>query len=107
MERPQVNDASLLQAIENLTVGMGQRIEEKGRGAFTSNHEMLGIIAEEYHELIEAVRQNDPVDVANELSDIAVACLFSLASMFEAEAQLKAAKDELEAEVDAIRGSGK
>lgn len=107
MERPQLSDVILLQAIESLTVGMGTRIENKGRGAFLSNHEMLGIVAEEYHELVEAVRQNDAVDVANELADIAVACLFSLASMLESEAQIKAAQAAIEAEVSAIQTSVK
>ena len=107
MERPQVSDSVLLQAIESVTVNTGKRIENKGRGAFLSNHEMLGIIAEEYHELIEAVRQNDPVEVANELTDVAIACVFSIASMLEREAQIKMAQAAIEAEVSAIQTSVK
>lgn len=107
MNRPTVSDKILLQAIEEFTVNLGRRIEEKGRDAFISSHEMLGVISEEYHELIDAVRQNDPVDVASELADIAVACIFSFASMLEAEEQIKAAKSALEAEVTALQGSEK
>jgi NTP pyrophosphatase (non-canonical NTP hydrolase) len=105
MQRPDISDSVLLQSIEALTVNMGKRIEEKGRGAFASHHEMLGAITEEYHELVEAVRLNSAVDVAGELTDIAVACLFSIATMMEAEVQIKAAQEALEAEVDAIQGS--
>jgi NTP pyrophosphatase (non-canonical NTP hydrolase) len=105
MERPQISDAVLLQTIEALTVNMGRRIEEKGRGAFASPHEMLGVIAEEYHELIEAVRLNSAVDIGGELADIAVACLFSIATMIEADIQIKAAQEALEAEIDTIQSS--
>lgn len=105
MERPQLSDAVLLQMTEALIVNMGRRLEEKGRGAFVSNHEMLGVITEEYHELIEAIHRNDSIDVASELSDIAVACLVSLASLREADIQIKAAQSELEAELASIQGS--
>lgn len=99
MERPQVSDKILLEAVEALTVNLGRKIEKHGRGAYVGHHETLGIVAEEYHELLDAVRQNDPVDVANELMDIAVACLFGVASMMEKEERLKAAAEELQAKV--------
>jgi len=105
MERPEVKDEILLAAIEALTVGLGQKIEKHGRGAYLSNHESLGIITEEYHELIDAVRQNDPVDIASELKDVAVACLFALASMLEKEARLKDGQEQLQKELAELQSS--
>lgn len=105
MERPEVSDKILLAAIEALTVNLGRKIEKHGRGAYISNHETLGIVAEEYHELVEAVRQNDPVDVANELMDIVVAGLFGVASMMEKEERLKSAAESLENRVRAAQSA--
>lgn len=50
---------------------------EKGDGIFVSAHESLGVIAEEYHELVEAVR--DRRGIEDELLDLAVACYLALA----------------------------
>lgn len=105
MERPQVSDEILLQTIEALTVNLGRKIEKHGRGAYSGNHETLGIIAEEYHELVEAVRQNDPVDVASELMDVAVGAIFGVASMMEKEERIKAANEALQAKVEKAQSS--
>lgn len=88
MNRPEATDKVLLAAIEALTVNVGRRIEEKGRGAFVSSHEALGVVTEEFHELVEAVRQNDPIETAEELMDIAVACIMAVASMMVKEEEL-------------------
>lgn len=60
---------------------LGQRLEQHGRGSFIGPHETLGILTEEYAELIEAVRSNDYKQVERELIDIAVGCLFGVASL--------------------------
>lgn len=101
MERPQLSDAVLLKAVEAMTVAMGRKIERHGRGAYMGNHEALGIITEEYYELIGAVQSNDPVNIAEETMDVAVGCLFALASQMEKEERLKAAREELEATIAA------
>jgi NTP pyrophosphatase (non-canonical NTP hydrolase) len=105
MGRPEVSDQILLAALDAMTVRVGQKIEKHGRGAYISNHETLGIVAEEYHELIDAVHQNDPVDVANELMDIAVAALFGVASMMEKEERLKAASEALQDKISKVQDS--
>ena len=92
MERSEISDKVLLNTIEALTVKIGQRIEQHGRGAYVSHHEMLGIVTEEYKELIDAVQSNDPVDVGNELMDVAVSAIYSIASMFQKEEELKDVK---------------
>jgi NTP pyrophosphatase (non-canonical NTP hydrolase) len=52
------------------------RLDQKGWGTFSSRHEILGILTEEFHELVEAVKSGDNVDVQSELVDIAVGALF-------------------------------
>jgi len=69
------------------------------------NHESLGIITEEYWELIDACKQNDPVDVASELMDIAVGAVFGVASMMEREERIKAAQSALEERVTNAQNS--
>ena len=100
-KRPEVSDEILNKTLEELVRNAGKRIETKGKHAFISNHEGLGIIAEEYHELIEAVRSNDPVEVASEAMDIAVGCVFLVASLLQKEEDIKKAKAELESLVTA------
>lgn len=56
-----------------------KRLDEKGYGEFSSTHEMLGIITEEYLELVEAVRSNNQKDIKKEVVDITVACIFGCA----------------------------
>lgn len=80
LNRPQVSDEVLLKAIEIVTHHVGLRIQKHGRGAFASNHEGLGVMAEEYHELMEAVKNNDDQNYAEEMIDLAVGGIFGLAS---------------------------
>lgn len=57
------------------------RLKQKGNKTFTSTHEILGVVAEEYAELIHAVQNNNPAEVIEELKDIAVACIFGIVSI--------------------------
>lgn len=83
INRPQVSDETLLKAIEVVTHHVGLRIEKHGRGAFASPHEGLGVMAEEYHELIDACKENDLQNYAEEMIDLAVGGIFGLASMIQ------------------------
>lgn len=61
---------------------LGRRLREKGRGTFSSKHELLGIITEEYLEVQCAVQSKGDVDhikLRAELLDVAVACVFGVA----------------------------
>jgi len=60
---------------------LDRRIEKHGSGAFSNAHEGLGVIAEEYHELLEAVRTNDQEQVAREAIDVAVAAIWTVVSL--------------------------
>jgi NTP pyrophosphatase (non-canonical NTP hydrolase) len=57
------------------------RLEEKGNGIYVSSHEILGIIGEEWEELIQAVHNNDTVNIKEELRDIAVGCIWAMVSI--------------------------
>ena len=57
------------------------RLNEKGKHILISRHEMLGLITEEYHELVYAVQHGTLAGVEDELVDIGVACIVSLASL--------------------------
>lgn len=87
--RPQISDEVLNRTLEEMVRAVGRRIENRGKGAYYSPHEGLGIIAEEYHELLEAVRGDDVVHVASEAMDIAVGCIFLVASFLQKEEDLK------------------
>lgn len=57
--------------------GIDKRIADADRlyGPPTSAHEMLGVIAEEYAELIEAIRSGKIMSVQWEAMDLAAACI--------------------------------
>ena len=56
---------------------LSRRLNQKGFGTLASKHEILGVITEEYHELIHAIESNVPLEqVQKELRDIAVGCIF-------------------------------
>lgn len=60
---------------------LGRCAERKGTENFVNAHHALGVLTEEYHELVEAVQCNNPDAIASELLDVAVAALWGLGSM--------------------------
>ena len=81
-QRKQLDTECLKNAVTHINSHMWQRLEQKGMGCFTSSHEILGVITEEYEEYIETVHDNAPdhVKIA-ELTDIATACAIGIASI--------------------------
>ena len=53
----------------------------KKKGAIVSPHEALGVVAEEYHELIDAIRDNDRDETLRELWDLGVGALAAFYSL--------------------------
>jgi NTP pyrophosphatase (non-canonical NTP hydrolase) len=51
---------------------------DKVYGTYKSSHEALGVITEEYHELIEAIRTNNIRHIFKEATDLAL-CAMKLA----------------------------
>lgn len=57
-----------------------QRLAEKGNGTFSSRHEILGVLQEEFTELEDAVRDGELTsEVRHEIMDIAVGAVFAIA----------------------------
>jgi NTP pyrophosphatase (non-canonical NTP hydrolase) len=81
MKRTPVPSDLLWAAASDVKEHMEKVILAKGDGAFSSPHEILGAITEEYHELVEAVRHNIPEQVQHELKDLAVLAIFGLACL--------------------------
>ncbi len=54
-------------------------IENKGRGALVSTHEIAGVLAEESREVLDALRANALEEFKAKLLDLAVACGFGVA----------------------------
>ena len=78
--RPALTKPDLDSAITATVRGLMDRLGRKGPGACASSHEALGLVTEEYDELVKAVRKNDIENIDEELTDIAVCCLYALAS---------------------------
>ena len=80
-ERITVDKEVLRRAIEDVSDKLRWRLSQKGWEGYIGPHETLGIVAEEYDELKDAVRSNVEGDVEKELMDVAVGCIFGIASL--------------------------
>ena len=80
-------------ALNIMTSAISRKIEKHGTGAYISVHEGLGFLTEEYHELVDAARRTHE-EFTSECLDVAVVCLWTIASMVagsEADVASKAA----------------
>jgi NTP pyrophosphatase (non-canonical NTP hydrolase) len=83
MKREQINKDCLSASLKCIEDKTKYRLNQKGWGMLASSHEALGIITEEYIELIEAIKNNDMLSVEKELLDIAVACHIAIACIVQ------------------------
>ncbi len=67
--------------IEDFKPQLRKAIKQKGSGSYSSIHEILGLLTEEYHEIIDAVHKKDVKDVKSELIDVAIVALWGVASI--------------------------
>lgn len=81
MERHKIDYGHIKKVAAKVHDEINRQMDIKGDGEFISYHETLGVITEEYYELIGAVQSNIPHNIKEELMDIAVACLFGIASI--------------------------
>ena len=58
-----------------------RRIHRKGDRCLISRHEILGVVAEEYAELIDAVHNGNLVSIRGECWDVAIAAAVGVASV--------------------------
>lgn len=71
----------ILQDIKTL-IGVLIKSDEKGPRAFTSPHEILGALTEEYYEVVKEVKDDiDNAAIIDELYDVAVIAVWGILSL--------------------------
>jgi len=78
--RPEALEKSISDIKEKLLFRLN---EEKGWGTWTSRHEILGFLTEEYYEVIKEVHSGNEENLRKELIDVAVGCIFAVACIDE------------------------
>lgn len=78
-KRVEISEEQVTFAFDQTKQEMKIRLLQKGRGTFASSHEAAHVITEEYDEMKDAVRSNDPQQFKKELIDIAVGAIFAVA----------------------------
>lgn len=63
-----------------LTSRLKKKSEKRGDDAYASRHETYGLLAEEVHELLDALHKNEGDNFKEELLDIATVCILGVAS---------------------------
>ncbi len=81
MNRPELQRPDFEAVIETISKALFTKLGEKGWHISVSAHEILGLTEEEFHEFASAVHANDHGKMRAELLDLAVACLFGVASI--------------------------
>lgn len=84
MSRSQLTEEQVMAAVEKTLEKLKFRLNQKGYGTFSSRHEILGVITEEYKEFVDAVHSKNYDEMKSEIMDLAVGCIFGLAC-FDAE----------------------
>ena len=79
MKRNNITEPAIKKSTEETYNKIIYRLNQKGWHSLSSTHEILGVVAEEYQELIEAIKEGDKEKIKQELLDISVACNFGMA----------------------------
>lgn len=77
----EVTDDQLSEALTLLGTNLRRRLTEKGRDSFISPKETLGDLRLEMNEVEEAIQIKEPQRIIEELLDVAVGCVFGVASV--------------------------
>lgn len=80
-----------------LGINLHRRLKEKGFDSFINPHEILGATLVEVRELEEAVHGKNVQSITEELMDVAVGCIFGVASI-KANARQQDQKKQLQGE---------
>ena len=80
--RPEIKQETLAIVYDDMVQNLLKGINKHGPGTWKSSHEILGLMTEEYHELIQAVHKGDRDNLIEELKDIGTVVLFGLASLY-------------------------
>lgn len=77
----EVTDDQISEALTLLGQNLKRRLHDKGRESFINPKETLGDLRLEMNEVEEAVQIKDPHRIIDELLDVAVGCVFGVASI--------------------------
>lgn len=80
MKRDLVTSTQIDQVFDTLKTHLKIRIEQHGQGAFSSSHELWGVLDEEVIELKEAIQQNNPSAIEMESYDVAISAIWGIVS---------------------------
>jgi phosphoribosyl-ATP pyrophosphohydrolase len=80
MPRNRIDTDTVNSVLEIIREKILSKLIEKGPHSLCSIHEILGVVTEEYTELVLAVQSNDHGHVMAECEDIAVGAIFGLMS---------------------------
>ena len=83
LTRDIIKNTTVDKVIELVLKKLQKKMTKKGMGGFVSSHEGYGVVMDEFVELGEAVHDNDIDGVINEIVDIAVAAIWSIASFIK------------------------
>lgn len=89
--RVMVSRENLEFVVRLLMSSLERRLHEKGSLSFAGKHEALGVITEEYHELVDAVHSKRHERMVAESIDTAVGCLWLVATLIEKDPQCRLA----------------
>ncbi len=81
MGRKQITQTEEMNAIDCILLKLDEQLRKKGRGTFVSIHEISGVLDEEVREFKDEIHTNKYDDIVKELEDIAVTCLWGIASI--------------------------
>jgi NTP pyrophosphatase (non-canonical NTP hydrolase) len=78
-KRPKLTTNEVNIAIDALIASLFKRIEQYGTHSYSSKHEILGLLKEEFDEISSAVHNGTSEELKKELLDIAVAAVYGYA----------------------------
>lgn len=87
VERNQASSVEVERAFALLRENLERRIDKFGWGKHASPAESMGILLEEWKELIDAHQGNDLDEFASELLDVGVTCIWGIVSLVRLENQ--------------------
>jgi NTP pyrophosphatase (non-canonical NTP hydrolase) len=80
MNREVLSDSGYKKVVSKFFARLEEKRKDKGDHVLCSSHEALGIVLEECHELLDACRAGQLDKFEDELFDVMIACVVSLAS---------------------------
>lgn len=82
--RKKIDERLVNGTMDQLQRRISEKLKQRGDHSFASRHEILGLITEEYHELVDAIKLDTTAYrrfIRNELFDIAITCVWGILSI--------------------------